>query len=68
MDKAYEKGMTDGSKGDSLTRNSRWVLTNKQPAEAMSGNTSTGRFIPVSLADTSPTNQTALNNEGDANE
>ncbi len=76
--KSYESGMTNGKSGDtggskatqgyggSVGRNSRWALENSTGAETLSGDTATGKFVPVSLSDTSPINLTALNkNEGD---
>lgn len=76
MADSYTKGMVDGSKEEgtqgfpgAASRNSKWALFNKQPAEALSGSTATGKFIPVDLADVMPPNQTKLNPyEGDMNQ
>lgn len=66
----YEKGMEKVSKNDSsLGARSTFVLNNTIPAEALSGMASTGKFVGVSLSDTNPINQTAVNtDEGDKNE
>lgn len=80
MLKSYTDGMTTGKSGDtggtkakqgpsSLARNSIWALENSTSPESLSGETATGKFVEVSLMDTSPTNETAKNaNEGDPNQ
>lgn len=65
--KNYEDGMTRG--GDGLGENSKFVLGNSTGSDTLSGDTATGKFVPVSLSDTSPSNQTVSNPaEGDPNE
>ena len=64
-------GDTGGSKASqgyngSIARNSRWALENNTSAETLSGGTATGKFVPVSLGDVFPPNETLLNpGEGD---
>lgn len=65
--KSYTDGMTDAA--GELNKRSEFALNHSTGEDTLSGNTMTGKFVHVSLADTNPINETANNPaEGDPNE